>query len=63
MSIKQENFLKSKEFLSQLAIFARLQKKPRSAAQRIGKPVVVKSQILVAGRGKAGGIKLAQNPR
>ncbi len=34
----------------------------RGAAQRIGKPVVVKSQILVAGRGKAGGIKLAQTP-
>lgn len=32
------------------------------AAESIGKPVVVKSQILVAGRGKAGGIKLAQDP-
>ncbi|HZW57451.1 MAG TPA: ADP-forming succinate--CoA ligase subunit beta [Nitrososphaerales archaeon] len=34
----------------------------RAAASTIGKPVVVKSQILVAGRGKAGGIKLVQNP-
>ncbi len=33
----------------------------KRAAEAIGKPVVVKSQILVAGRGKAGGIKLAQN--
>lgn len=31
-------------------------------AEKIGKPVVVKSQILVAGRGKAGGIRPAQNP-
>lgn len=32
----------------------------RQAAVDIGKPVVVKAQILVAGRGKAGGVKLAQ---
>lgn len=31
-------------------------------AARLGKPVVVKSQVLVGGRGKAGGIKLARNP-
>ena len=31
------------------------------AAANIGKPVVVKAQILVAGRGKAGGVKLASN--
>jgi succinyl-CoA synthetase beta subunit len=34
----------------------------RSAAKSIGKPVVVKAQILVAGRGKAGGVKPADNP-
>lgn len=34
----------------------------KKAAETIGKPVVVKSQILIAGRGKAGGIKSAQNP-
>ena len=34
----------------------------RDAASKIGKPVVVKAQILVAGRGKAGGVKLAQTP-
>jgi succinyl-CoA synthetase beta subunit len=33
----------------------------RRAATSIGKPVVVKAQILVAGRGKAGGVKLASN--
>ncbi|MHB2036065.1 MAG: ADP-forming succinate--CoA ligase subunit beta [Nitrososphaerales archaeon] len=33
----------------------------KKAATNIGKPVVVKSQILVAGRGKAGGVKLAAN--
>lgn len=31
-------------------------------AREIGGPVVIKSQVLVGGRGKAGGIKLAQNP-
>jgi len=31
------------------------------AASNIGKPVVVKAQILIAGRGKAGGVKLAAN--
>ncbi len=34
----------------------------KRAAIEIGKPVVVKSQILVGGRGKAGGIKFAKNP-
>lgn len=34
----------------------------RAVAERIGKPVVIKSQVLVGGRGKAGGIKLAQTP-
>lgn len=31
-------------------------------AREIGGPVVIKSQVLVGGRGKAGGIRLAQNP-
>jgi succinyl-CoA synthetase beta subunit len=34
----------------------------QQAAISIGKPVVVKAQILVAGRGKAGGVKPAQTP-
>ncbi len=34
----------------------------REIAQRLGKPVVIKSQVLVGGRGKAGGIKVAQTP-
>jgi succinyl-CoA synthetase beta subunit len=34
----------------------------KAAAEKIGKPVVVKAQILVAGRGKAGGVKLASSP-
>ncbi len=34
----------------------------RSIATRLGGPVVVKSQVLVGGRGKAGGIKLAETP-
>jgi succinyl-CoA synthetase beta subunit len=32
------------------------------AAEEIGKPVAIKSQVLVGGRGKAGGIKFAENP-
>ena len=34
----------------------------RQAAERLGGPVVVKAQVLVGGRGKAGGVKLAATP-
>jgi succinyl-CoA synthetase beta subunit len=34
----------------------------RTAAQELGGPVVVKAQVLTGGRGKAGGIKLADGP-
>ena len=34
----------------------------RAAAEDIGGPVVVKAQVLVGGRGKAGGVKLAATP-
>ncbi len=34
----------------------------RQAATRIGRPVVVKAQVLAGGRGKAGGVKLAATP-
>jgi succinyl-CoA synthetase beta subunit len=34
----------------------------RLAADRLGGPVVVKAQVLVGGRGKAGGIRLARTP-
>ncbi len=34
----------------------------KAAAARIGKPVVVKAQVHVGGRGKAGGVKIAQTP-
>ena len=34
----------------------------RVAAEKIGGPVVVKAQVLVGGRGKAGGVKLAATP-
>ncbi len=33
------------------------------AALDLGYPVVIKAQVLVGGRGKAGGVKLAQTPR
>src|SRR2546423_7362128 len=31
------------------------------AAEELGYPVVIKAQVLIGGRGKAGGIKLAKN--
>lgn len=34
----------------------------REIAAKLGGPVVIKSQVLVGGRGKAGGIKVAKNP-
>jgi succinyl-CoA synthetase beta subunit len=34
----------------------------QAAAERIGGPVVVKAQVKTGGRGKAGGVKLAENP-
>ncbi len=34
----------------------------RAAAAGIGEPVVVKAQVLVGGRGKAGGVKIAKTP-
>ena len=34
----------------------------RKAAEQLGGPVVVKAQVLVGGRGKAGGIQLAASP-
>lgn len=34
----------------------------KAIAERLGKPVVIKAQVLMGGRGKAGGIKLAQTP-
>jgi succinyl-CoA synthetase beta subunit len=41
---------------------ARTPEEARAAAERIGGPVVVKAQVLVGGRGKAGGVKLAATP-
>src|SRR5207249_4167110 len=34
----------------------------KTAAEQIGNQVVVKAQVKVGGRGKAGGVKLAQTP-
>ena len=34
----------------------------RQAAEELGGPLVVKAQVLTGGRGKAGGIKLAETP-
>ena len=35
----------------------------KAIAEKLGSRVVIKSQVLVGGRGKAGGIKLAKDPQ
>ena len=42
---------------------ARNAKEVKKAAAKINKPVALKSQVLVGGRGKAGGIKFADTPQ
>lgn len=44
------------------SIVAKNPKEARKAALEIKKPVAIKSQVLVGGRGKAGGIKFADDP-
>src|SRR5690348_12027035 len=41
---------------------ARTPEEARAAAQELGGQVVVKAQVLTGGRGKAGGVKLAEDP-
>ncbi len=59
---------RSKEILARHGVpllpgeVARTPQQARAAAERIGGPVVVKAQVLVGGRGKAGGVKLASSP-
>jgi succinyl-CoA synthetase beta subunit len=59
---------RSKEILAQHGVpllageVATSPEEARAAAERIGGAVVVKAQVLVGGRGKAGGVKLAANP-
>ena len=43
-------------------ILATSAEEARAAAAELGGPVVVKAQVLTGGRGKAGGIKLAESP-
>jgi succinyl-CoA synthetase beta subunit/citryl-CoA synthetase large subunit len=42
--------------------FCRTAAEARAAAEEIGGPVVIKSQVLTGGRMKAGGVKFADNP-
>jgi succinyl-CoA synthetase beta subunit len=59
---------RSKEILARFGVpldageTATTPEEARAAAERIGGPVVVKAQVLVGGRGKAGGVKLAATP-
>jgi len=41
---------------------ARTPEEARAIAEKVGKMVVVKAQVHVGGRGKAGGVKLAKTP-
>jgi len=41
---------------------AKTSEEVKQIAENLGRPVAVKAQVLVGGRGKAGGIKLASNP-
>jgi succinyl-CoA synthetase beta subunit len=41
---------------------AKTSEEVKKIAKKLGRPVVVKAQVLVGGRGKAGGIKLASTP-
>jgi succinyl-CoA synthetase beta subunit len=43
--------------------FARTAGEARRAAEEIGEPVVIKSQVLTGGRMKAGGVKFADTPK
>ncbi|BDZ67591.1 ADP-forming succinate--CoA ligase subunit beta [Methanobacterium ferruginis] len=45
------------------SIVAETPEEAEKAAIKIGKPVAIKSQVLVGGRGKAGGIKFAEDPK
>jgi succinyl-CoA synthetase beta subunit len=59
---------RSKEILAQYGVplqAGRIATTPEEAAdiaRTVGRPVVVKAQVLVGGRGKAGGVKLAETP-
>ncbi|MGZ8562537.1 MAG: ADP-forming succinate--CoA ligase subunit beta [Candidatus Limnocylindria bacterium] len=59
---------RSKEILARLGVpvsvgeIVTSPEEARAAAERIGGPVVIKAQVLVGGRGKAGGVKLAATP-
>jgi len=44
------------------SIVAETPEEAQEAAGTIKKPVAIKSQVLIGGRGKAGGIKFADNP-
>ncbi len=59
---------RSKEILARFGVplslgeTATTPEEARAAAERIGGPVVIKAQVLVGGRGKAGGVKVASTP-
>ncbi len=59
---------RGKEFFKEAAIpvpegvVVKTPEDAEEAARKIGKPVVVKAQVLAGGRGKAGGVKLAATP-
>ena len=57
-----KGFLKAGGIATPAGEVASTPQEARAAAVKIGKPVVVKAQVWVGGRGKAGGIKTADTP-
>ena len=62
MSIKRDSFSKRKEYLFLKDFCVGLLNRQGKLLSILEEPVVVKAQILVAGRGKAGGVKPASTP-
>ena len=61
-SIRGSSSSRGSAFRCPRGVVATTPEEARPAAEQLGGPVVVKAQVLVGGRGKAGGIKLAPTP-
>ncbi len=57
-----KNILKQYGILIPKGYIARSPEEAEAVAQKIGKPVALKSQVLVSGRRLSGGIEFADNP-
>ncbi len=57
-----KQLLKASKVMTPQGEVASTPQEARKIAEKIGKPVAIKSQVWAGGRGKAGGIKFAQTP-